>query len=50
MGRVGVSRKECFPIYVFAHEIGHNFGAHHDMKTNINELYPHGHGNIIKAS
>lgn len=30
--------------YSFAHEIGHNLGAHHDPAAGTNTLYPYGHG------
>lgn len=30
--------------YSFAHEIGHNFGAHHDPSNGNNTAYPYGHG------
>ena len=30
--------------YTFAHEIGHNQGAHHDPDTDTNERFPYGHG------
>jgi hypothetical protein len=30
--------------YSFAHEIGHNIGAHHDPETHANAYYPYGHG------
>ncbi|QWP76670.1 peptidyl-Asp metalloendopeptidase [Lysobacter sp. K5869] len=30
--------------YSFAHEIGHNFGAHHDPSNGTNTVYPYGHG------
>ena len=30
--------------YTFAHEIGHNQGAHHDPDTDTNEWFPYGHG------
>ncbi|MBN7138633.1 hypothetical protein A7A76_05845 [Lysobacter enzymogenes] len=30
--------------YSFAHEIGHNFGAHHDPSNGNNTIYPYGHG------
>ncbi len=30
--------------YTFAHEIGHNFGAHHDPANASNTAYPYGHG------
>ena len=30
--------------YSFAHEIGHNFGAHHDPSNGTNTAYAYGHG------
>lgn len=30
--------------YSFAHEIGHNLGAHHDPAAGNNQTYPYGHG------
>lgn len=30
--------------YSFAHEIGHNLGAHHNPEVSTNAVHPHGHG------
>ncbi len=30
--------------YTFAHEIGHNLGAHHDQDNGTNTHFPYGHG------
>ena len=30
----------------FAHELGHNFGAHHDPYVATNNVYPYGHGYV----
>ena len=34
--------------YTFLHELGHVFGAHHDMDTDINEEFAYGHGDLFK--
>ncbi|WP_024891496.1 M12 family metallo-peptidase [Luteimonas huabeiensis] len=36
--------------YTFAHEIGHNFGAHHNPEAPANNtIYPYGHGYLAPA-
>ena len=42
-GGFGVTSQTCSST-TFAHEIGHNQGAHHDPGTNTNERFPYGHG------
>ena len=41
-------KKECaWQKFTLAHELGHNFGCHHDVKWNQNKTnteFPHGHG------
>ena len=41
-------KKECaWQHHSLAHELGHNFGCHHDVKWNrekTNEEFPYGHG------
>ena len=32
--------------YSFGHEIGHNFGAHHDPASGSNPMYAYGHGYV----
>jgi hypothetical protein len=42
---LSVVRSSCSASnYTFAHEIGHNFGAHHDVETDSNTHYEYGHG------
>ena len=38
-----VSAQDCGSD-TFAHELGHNFGAHHDPDTDTNTGFPYGHG------
>ena len=40
---VSVSAQNCGSD-TFAHELGHNLGAHHDPGTDTNEGFPYGHG------
>ena len=42
-GGFSVTSQTCSST-IFAHEIGHNQGAHHDPGTNTNEGFPYGHG------
>ena len=39
-----VTRYDAIQNYTFAHEIGHNVGAHHDTDNGTNLTYPYGHG------
>ena len=44
-GAFSVVRQDCATgNYSFAHEIGHNLGAHHDPDTSTNRDYAYGHG------
>lgn len=43
-----VSQNCATGYYSFAHEIGHNQGAHHDPDTSKNEYFPYGHGLCYK--
>ncbi len=38
-----VSAQNC-GSHTFAHELGHNQGAHHDPVADINQSFPYGHG------
>ena len=42
-GSFSVTARDC-GAYVFAHELGHNLGAHHDPDTDTNDGFPYGHG------
>ena len=42
------TRKSCATgYYSFGHEVGHNFGLHHDPASSTNTAYPYGHGHLI---
>ena len=42
-GAFSITAQSC-GSYIFAHEIGHNQGAHHDPGTDTNRGFPYGHG------
>ena len=42
-GSFSVTAQDC-GAYIFAHELGHNLGAHHDPGTDTNTGFPYGHG------
>ena len=45
---MGVTVKSCaLGHYTFGHELGHNFGGHHDPKTDTNSMFSYGHGHLI---
>ena len=45
-----VTRKSCaLGSYTFGHELGHNFGCHHNIEVDKNTYYPYGHGHLIEA-
>ena len=43
------TRWTLFITQVWAHELGHNFGAHHNIEEDTNSNYPYGHGHLIGA-
>ena len=45
-----VNVKRCIGNFVVGHELGHNFGSHHDIysATNENRFYPYGYGHHIE--
>merc|ERR1719322_75746 len=46
-----VSIKSCALGYLtFGHELGHNFGAHHDPAADTNGDYAYGHGHLIQPT
>ena len=45
---VSVTKKSCATgYYSFGHEIGHNFGAHHNPEIVNNNYYYDGHAHLI---
>ena len=43
-------KKSCaLGYYSFGHEIGHNFGAHHNIEAGRNNKFSYGHGHLIEA-
>ena len=45
---VSVTQKSCaLGYYSFGHEIGHNYGAHHNPEVSSNTQFPFGHGHLI---
>jgi len=46
---VGVTQKPCaLGHYTVGHELGHNFGAHHDTRVASNNIFSYGHGQLIE--
>ena len=45
-----INMKRCIGNFVVGHELGHNFGSHHDIysATNQNNLYSYGYGHHIE--
>ena len=44
-----MAMKSCaLGIYVFGHELGHNFGCHHDILVADNTYFSYGHGHHIE--
>lgn len=45
-----VNMKRCIGNFVVGHELGHNFGSHHDIysATNQNRFYSYGYGHHIE--
>ena len=42
-------KKSCaLGYYSFGHELGHNFGAHHNPEVATNTAYSYGHGHLIQ--
>ena len=46
--RARLSHQVNYLLFVF-HELGHNFGAHHNIEQDTNSYYPYGHGHLISA-
>ena len=46
---ISVAQKSCaLGYYTFAHELGHNFGCHHDAVNADNTYFSYGHGHHIE--
>ena len=46
---ISVCQKSCaLGYYSFGHELGHNFGAHHNPEVATNTAYSYGHGHLIQ--
>merc|ERR1719397_1464194 len=46
---VSIAQKSCaLGYYTFAHELGHNFGCHHDPAVADNTYFSYGHGHHIE--
>ena len=47
---VSVAQKSCaLGYFSFGHELGHNFGCHHNPETATNSYFSHGHGHLISS-
>jgi len=45
---ISIATKSCaLGYFSFGHELGHNFGAHHDPDQATNSYYDYGHGHLI---
>merc|ERR1719450_1849589 len=46
---ISIAQKSCaLGYYTFAHELGHNFGCHHDAVNADNTYFSYGHGHHIE--
>ena len=46
---MSVNAKSCaLGNYVFGHELGHNFGAHHNVEIVSNNPIPYAHGHLVE--
>ena len=44
-----MAMKSCaLGYYTFGHELGHNFGCHHDPDSDTNTDFSYGHGHLIE--
>ena len=47
---ISIATKSCaLGYFSFGHELGHNFGAHHNVEVASNSYFSYGHGHHIEA-
>ena len=47
---ISIAQKSCaLGYFSFGHELGHNYGAHHNPEVATNSYFSYGHGHLIAA-